>query len=642
MHIKVWTAVAIVVVMAVAVSAQDSIETILERAERASQAPASDAVILLDSGYRTIFLDGRREFVGHEQILLLSWEAIDAFGQVSFFYNKNLEEFTLRYGRTILPSGEVVELEEAGISISSYADGGGEQAYSELETIMLSMPSLKPGAVIDYEYVLADKVPLIENEFFDSWFFEWWDPVQLSEYVFDVPNTMDFAWIVNGRSLEPDIQSSSGRTQYTFRVEDVPALMYEFGMPSDLAVDSTVEISSVESWEDIATWWWMLAKDKMIPNAAISEKAVELTSGTTTETERISLLYDFVAREIRYVALQLGSSGYDPRPAQDTFATRYGDCKDQAVLLIALLDSVGIDAYPVLVSSESGYDEVWASPPSPGYFNHVIVALPGTEAKWRFLDPTCSLCSAEFTDGFIRGRRGVLVSDNPQLMGATVDTGASMSEESVVRSTLTGSLLENDLLSLRADVKATGDFDIEYRDLLLYYRASEREGLFAALADYAIPQCFLVDFDYSDLDDTHAPITFWLDIEKERFVRWISGGIGLLELPYGPAFPFPDEYSDTILLDERTHPLITTASQIELHARIDVGSHQVSELPENVWIENEIGSFSATYTSEEGIVIYDRVQRIELAEISLREYPLYQDLILAMLEDAEALVVLRE
>ena len=174
MHLRVGIVMAISLAAALGwvATAQDPVDVVLERAERASELEASDAVILLDAGRTSVDSDGRVEYMLHVQILLLTWEAIDGYGQVEVPYSEDLLDFELLYGRTILPSGEVVELEEAGIRISSRAEGGGEEAYSELKTVTLSMPSLRPGAVIDYAYTLVEESPVIEGEFFDQWLFE--------------------------------------------------------------------------------------------------------------------------------------------------------------------------------------------------------------------------------------------------------------------------------------------------------------------------------------------------------------------------------------------------------------------------------------------------------------------------------------
>ena len=621
---------------------QDSVELVLDRVARASDGVASEAVVLVDAGRTTVHPDGRAEYLSHVQILLLTWEAIDAYGQIEIPYSEDLEDFELLYGRTILPSGEVVDLDEAGIRISSRAEGGGEEAYSELKTVTLSMPSLRPGAVIDYAFTLAEETPVIEGEFFDQWLFEWYEPVQLSEYVLDVPADIDFRWVVGGRTIEPEIQSGSGRIVYTFRVEGIEPIEYEIDMPSPLAINSHVTASSIASWDDVASWWWNLVREKLAPIDELASLAAEWTEGAATDDERISSLFDFVAREVRYVSLHLFASGYEPRPAQDTLATRYGDCKDQAVLLVSLLNSVGIEAYPVLIGMEPGDRLDWFAPPSPISFDHAIVAVPDEAGGWRFLDPTCSFCTSEFTDEAIRDRFALLVSEDPAAVGAQVYTGASDASESIVRCELAGTLDDEGLLSLRADTTTSGDYDIAYRSVLTYYRPSERRDLFAWLADLAMSQSRLIDSEYSDLEDNHVPVTVRIDLEKTRAVQWISGGIGLMALPYGPAFPFVDDFAEAVVAPERTHPLLTMVSQIEHAGRIDVGPLTIRELPEAVSVTNDVGHFRSQYALKGTEIVYERVLRIDVAEVPPEQYAQYRELIGAMLEDAEAMVVFEE
>ena len=633
---------AMILVAAVSMSGsgQESVDIVLQRADKAALSEA-DAVILLDAGRTKVLSDGRIEYVSHKQILLRSWEAIDTYGQVDLSYDEDLEEFALIYGRTLQPSGEVAELDDAGIRISSYAEGGGEEAYSELKTVTLSMPALRPGVVIDYEYTIAEEAAMIENQFYDRWWFEWSDPVQASEYVLDVPKAFELSWRISGRTVEPEIQSSSDRIEYWFRVEDVEPLRSEIGMPSLAALQSFVAVSSIVSWNEIVAWWWDLAEEKMVPDATIDATATALTADTVTDEERISRLFDFVAREIRYVSLLLGSSGYDPRPAADTLATRYGDCKDQAMLLIALLRSVGIDAYPVLISAEAGYDVDWSDPPSPAPFGHVIVAVVRSDGDRQFLDPTCSLCTAAYTDGYIRGRTALLISPNPDQFLAQIDTGKPESSESIADCTLIGSLSDDGLLGLEADVVASGDVDIDYRSTFLYYRPSEREELFKILANVSLPQCRMLGYDCSDLEDTHTPVAYSVRYEKENAVRRIGGGLGLLLLPYGPAYPFPEDYSGTVVHERRSYPLLTYAEQIVHTGRIDVGDLTVAELPSDVVTENRVGCFEAHYAMEETTIVYERNLRIDVTEVLPEEYPLYQDLIETMLEDAEAPALLK-
>ncbi len=80
-------------------------------------------------------------------------------------------------------------------------------------------------------------------------------------------------------------------------------------------------------------------------------------------------------------ASEFGEASIVPRPPAEVFERRYGDCKDKALLLTALLRSAGIAAEVALLDSGFGPD---VDPDVPGFgsFDHAIVYLPGPRPLW--------------------------------------------------------------------------------------------------------------------------------------------------------------------------------------------------------------------------------------------------------------------
>ena len=77
-------------------------------------------------------------------------------------------------------------------------------------------------------------------------------------------------------------------------------------------------------------------------------------------------------RNIRYVGIEIGIGGLQPHTAEDVFRNRYGDCKDKATLLRAMLESVGIHSTWVLVDTRRGF----VDPKIPSVDgNHAIAAI---------------------------------------------------------------------------------------------------------------------------------------------------------------------------------------------------------------------------------------------------------------------------
>lgn len=100
-------------------------------------------------------------------------------------------------------------------------------------------------------------------------------------------------------------------------------------------------------------------------------------------------MHRWVTQDIRYVAVELGIGGYQPRPAAEVLRSGFGDCKDKTTLFIALLEGLGVRAYPVLLYAGS-YRQGGEPPPALEAFNHAIAAVAGPEG-YRYTDLTAEL-----------------------------------------------------------------------------------------------------------------------------------------------------------------------------------------------------------------------------------------------------------
>ncbi|MBP7217252.1 MAG: transglutaminase domain-containing protein, partial [Candidatus Omnitrophica bacterium] len=163
------------------------------------------------------------------------------------------------------------------------------------------------------------------------------------------------------------------------------------------------------SWEEVYQWWWPLARDKMKADAAIKQKVQELILQAKTQEEKLKVVYEFCARKIRYVAVEYGQAGYEPHSAQDIFKNKYGDCKDQAILLVTMLKEAGIEAFPVLIPTRQMHNLREDFPSI--HFNHCIAAAK-LNAEIIFLDPTAETCPLRDLPPDDQGRHVLACSEN--------------------------------------------------------------------------------------------------------------------------------------------------------------------------------------------------------------------------------------
>jgi hypothetical protein len=153
-------------------------------------------------------------------------------------------------------------------------------------------------------------------------------------------------------------------------------------------MQAQLQISSMKSWEEVGRWYHELARNRYVADPSLMSEVTPLLQGAASPEEKARRLYDFVREKIRYVGIEFGTGGYQPRAASDILRTSFGDCKDQVTLLVTLLRQAGVEAYPALLRTESRRSlQSWT--PSPGAFNHAITYLPGIRGG-MFVDTTAS------------------------------------------------------------------------------------------------------------------------------------------------------------------------------------------------------------------------------------------------------------
>ena len=92
-----------------------------------------------------------------------------------------------------------------------------------------------------------------------------------------------------------------------------------------------------------------------------------------------------VQRMVRYTGIEFGNAAIVPRMPREILTRRFGDCKDQAALLVAMLRAAGLQADVALLFAGTGPDVV-PELPGLGGFNHAIVRMGGDPPLW--IDPT--------------------------------------------------------------------------------------------------------------------------------------------------------------------------------------------------------------------------------------------------------------
>ncbi|HZI07572.1 MAG TPA: transglutaminase domain-containing protein, partial [Archangium sp.] len=197
-----------------------------------------------------------------------------------------------------------------------------------------------------------------------------------------------------------------GRTRLVFEQSALAALQApEPLLPPDVPQWPHVAFSTGASWTVLARSYHQ-AVEAQLKDVDLTAQAREAV-GTETRREAVALrLLAWVHEQVRYTVLQLGEASVIPRSPYETLLRKYGDCKDMATLLVALLRASGIPAHVALV--RVGPEEVQEALPGFGLFDHAIVYLPGQPALW--VDATDAFNPPGSLTGLVQGRLALVAA----------------------------------------------------------------------------------------------------------------------------------------------------------------------------------------------------------------------------------------
>ena len=124
-----------------------------------------------------------------------------------------------------------------------------------------------------------------------------------------------------------------------------------------------------------------------LPKAAVTPEIVslanEITKGIEDKKAQAIAIDAWMKKNIRYVAVYLSLGRVIPNDASAVLRNKFGDCKDKATLMSALLAAKGIASEEVLINLGNAY--TLPEPPTMAVLNHVILYLPELDL---YADPT--------------------------------------------------------------------------------------------------------------------------------------------------------------------------------------------------------------------------------------------------------------
>ncbi len=509
-------------------------------------ANAQDAVTLADVTHVRVQSSGLSSRFHQSVVKVLSARGVEAWRTLPITWSPDRQEVRVLKARITKPDGSVVDsFGDEERNINEPWTG----MYYDARARLLSFPALAPGDVLEVQWRVEDTS--VENLLSDYWgdveLLQGLTPRVHFRYVVDMPTARPLAW--NREGLPKWVTASSSaqgdRTLYRFEAHDVPRVVPEPHMPGWAEAVPVLHLSTYQNWEQVGRYYWGLVRDQLVPNDEV-KKAVDVALAGVDRADTakvVAALYGYVVTNTRYVALEFGIHGFKPYRVSQVLARKFGDCKDKASLIYAMLKVAGVDARLVLLRMRN-LGVLSQEVASLAAFNHAIVYVPKLNL---YLDGTAEFHGSRELPSADRVANVLIVEPDGVSRFLTTPEATPAENRSTLRFEVT--LKPDGSAQARGEMSSFGQSAPELRRL--YETPATRTQTFEQQWAQSYPGLRASDVKVNDVRNLEAPVTLTFGVQVPRYAEV---GPGLLRFyPFGAGRAFTQALAP---LTERTSDLV--------------------------------------------------------------------------------------
>lgn len=203
-----------------------------------------------------------------------------------------------------------------------------------------------------------------------------------SSYTLSVPHGTELMY---KSSMEPVKETGIESDTYKWKAPAFLGYEYEHMMPSIFEKVPYLYVGPKSftyartkgeqtDWQLAGMWLYNLQKEVCTVPDALRAKVQQMTSGVTSDRQKIKILYEYLRQNTRYVSIQMGIGGLKPFPAEMVMNSGFGDCKALSIYMQALLEAAGIRSeYLIVDTDRRNFLEDYYS---VGQMNHAMLCVP--------------------------------------------------------------------------------------------------------------------------------------------------------------------------------------------------------------------------------------------------------------------------
>lgn len=314
------------------------------------------------------------------------------------------------------PSGKRYELSSDDVSVSP-AQTDDRTILSDNLIVRAALPGVKQGAIIEQVIETADKSPFFAAGTMQAFSTTFFSPQANLSIEIDSPSELALVFDYgNSENESRVVRTEQGeRIVHKLVIPNPPSFVFdelESYVPLKQSQFQQFVVSTGKSWKDIASAYSQVVEGRMQSmdwESLVNEIAPEANA---TDRDRALACIRWIKENIRYTGVSLGEASIVPSRPLQVCTRRFGDCKDQATLLVGMLRQLKLEANVVLVNSYS-YRMPIENIPCLNAFNHAIVRLK-LDGKEYYVDTTHPGSTLRLVPDYLLGKHVLVVSPDTE------------------------------------------------------------------------------------------------------------------------------------------------------------------------------------------------------------------------------------
>ena len=512
-------------------------------------------------------------------------------------YHSDFNELQKVEAYTLVPDGNSTKK----IKVTDFKTGSSPSQdifYDDQKETSFDYPQMVRGSITHVETEHYNK----DIRFLSSFYFTNYLPVHNATYTVTFPSDMDVRYIIKNddNKIVSVKESSKGKKKkLAFTATDVKNYEY-FANGTSIpyyAIHVIVYVASYtyngetvpvfNSVDELYKWdAAFLTNVNSTPDENLKRITDSICVNKRSDKEKAQAIYMWVQNHVKYVAFENGLEGFVPRQAADVCSKRYGDCKDMASILTAMLRISGLDASFTWIGTRSipySYHEV----PLPVADNHMISAVK-IDKSWIFLDATDPNCVFGMPTSGIQNKEALIgISPNKYELVKVPVMPAS-------RSVITDSTflaIDKDLLLGKCSVDYSGYFGDDVCDNLLYNKGDDERVYARKRMAKGSNKFIMKDYKISMTEPMSKAVNISSSFEIPDYVKTIGDEIYInLNL---------EKLIDNTPIDTAKRKVAIENDYLyvinQIHALKIPAGYEATYIPGNVSVSNDILDFSISY-----------------------------------------------